>query len=271
MSPPPDSEGGQQPDARTRAREIIMGKVPAHSGPIGFLRAYLVGLQRYFITGLLVWVPLIVTAWICWWVTVTLGGGIESTIEWFVGYLNDLGTRFELLGFLSAIEYRRGLGLATAVVLFLATGLFARYLVLRRIIDLGEAIVDRIPLVSRVYRAVQQIRDVFVNREGTVFQGVCVLEYPKKDSWVVGFITSREPGPVQSVAGLSLVAVFVPTTPNPTSGFLLYVPDEDLKVLDMSVEDAMKLIVSGGAYLPPNAPRPEVAGATAHDPERGAA
>jgi len=191
---------------------------------------------RYFITGLLVWVPLIITVWVAWLVIGKLGGGLERLIE-------NLFDRLRLY-------YYPGLGFVVAITLFLATGLLTRYIVGRRIIYYGERILERIPLISKVYRAVQQIRDVFVSREGTIFQYVCLIEYPRPGMLAVAFVTSAQQGIVQEVAGKRLVAVFVPTTPNPTSGYLVYLPPEDITLLDLSVEEAMKLIVSGGAYIP---------------------
>jgi uncharacterized membrane protein len=120
----------------------------------------------------------------------------------------------------------------------------------RKVIAAGEQIVAKIPGISKVYTAVTQIRDVFIRRDGAVFQEVILVEYPRPGLTVVGFITSREQGIVQAAAQKKMIAVFVPTTPNPTSGFLFYVPEEDLIPLDIAVEDAMKLIVSGGAFLP---------------------
>jgi uncharacterized membrane protein len=152
-----------------------------------------------------------------------------------------------------------GTGLLLCILLFLCTGFLTRYIVGRKIIATGEMIVGKIPLISRVYLAVQQIRDVFVNREGAVFQQVVLLEYPRKGIMAVGFITSSDQGIVQETAGRKLNAVFVPTTPNPTSGFLLYLSPDELTPVDMTVEDAMKLIVSGGAYIPGRAPIPELA------------
>jgi uncharacterized membrane protein len=114
----------------------------------------------------------------------------------------------------------------------------------------GEYLVGLIPGINRVYIASQQIRDVFVNRQGAVFQEVVMVEYPRPGLMVVGFVTSREQGIVQDALGTKMVAIFVPTTPNPTSGFLLYVPPKELTPLKISVEEAMKLIVSAGAYLP---------------------
>jgi uncharacterized membrane protein len=138
-------------------------------------------------------------------------------------------------------------------MLFLLTGILTRYLVGRRLIGYGEKVLIKIPFIRNVYRAVQQIRDVFVNREGTVFQEVCLIEYPRDNMYAVAFITSQDQGIVQEASGKRLISVFMPSTPNPTTGFLLYLPDEDVMRVDITVEDAMKLIISGGAYLPERA------------------
>ena len=142
------------------------------------------------------------------------------------------------------------MGFLITIALFLTTGFFTRYLVGRRIINAGERILDRIPIVSRIYRAIQQIRDVFVRREGTVFQSVCLIEYPRKGIFAVAFVTSTDQGVVHEALEKDMVSVFVPTTPNPTSGFLLYLDPAEVIPLDIGIEEAMKLIISGGAYLP---------------------
>ena len=215
-----------------------------------FIRQYLRALRFYLVTGLLVWIPLIVTLWLTWWLFKNVGLGLENLIKSAYLAVNDLGQRIPWLGFLPEIEYKPGFGFLIAIALFLTTGFLTRNLVGRRVIRAGERIMDRIPLVSKIYRAVQQIRDVFVSREGTVFQQVCIVEYPRKGVYAVGFITSSEQGIVHDAVDKKLHSVFVPTTPNPTSGFLLYFSPEEIIPLDISVEDAMKLIISGGAYLP---------------------
>ena len=100
-----------------------------------------------------------------------------------------------------------------------------------------------------------QIRDVFVRRDGAVFQRVCLVEYPRKGVFAVAFVTSDEQGIVQETMDKKLISIFLPTTPNPTSGFLLYVSEDEITLLDVTVEDAMKLIISGGAYLPERLPQ----------------
>jgi uncharacterized membrane protein len=204
----------------------------------------------YFITGLLAWIPLIVTVWV---VTLLINNpvlGIENLAGDVFGYFHELGGRVRWLRFLTEIEYQRGYGVVMVVIIFLLTGILTQYLLGRRLIGSGERILARIPLISRIYRAVKQIRDVFFDRGGAVFQRVCLVEYPRPGLVAVAFVTSSEQGLVQNAVGKELIAVFVPTTPNPTSGYLIYLPPEEVTFLDITVEEAMKLVVSGGAYIP---------------------
>ena len=228
---------------------------PEYNSLSSFIRVYFKQMQRYATTGVMVWVPLFITMWVAWMFVSKIALAISVSMNRVEGYVRDLGERVESLSFLQHFRFdsdfaSMGTGLLLAILLFLCTGFLTRYLVGRKIIATGEMLVGKIPLISRVYLAVQQIRDVFVNREGAVFQQVVLLEYPRKGITAVGFVTSDEQGVVQQTAERTMSAVFVPTTPNPTSGFLLYLPAEELTPLDLSVEDAMKLIVSGGAYIP---------------------
>lgn len=220
-----------------------------------FLIDTLKQLQRFLVTGLMVWIPLIVTLWVAWWVISNVVFGVEGIIKSFVGYLNAIGLKYgehlPPIHILTAIRYIPGTGFFITLVLFLTTGFFARYLIGRKFIAYGEKLVQKIPLISRIYTAVRQIRDVFVNREGAMFQEVVLIEYPRPGLHAVGFVTSRDRGVVQETLNRpSLIAVFLPTTPNPTSGFLFYVSPRDMIPLDITVEEAMKLIVSAGAYIP---------------------
>ncbi len=223
---------------------------PRREGFIGFVQLWWSQLWRYLFTGLLVWIPAIITLWVSWIMVSKLIFGTERLIERLVATLQGLGVTVPALGFLAYIHYYKGLGVLVALALFLTTGFLTRYLVGRKIIAYGEKIVRIVPLFNRVYQAVQQIRDVFVTREGAVFQDVCMIDYPREGMKAIAFVTAREQGLVQRTIGKELIAVFVPTTPNPTSGYLVYLPPEEITILDFTVEEAMKLIVSGGAYLP---------------------
>jgi uncharacterized membrane protein len=190
--------------------------------------------RRYFVTGVLVLLPLAVTVWLLWRIISAVEGGVENVMEklgltYYVGY-----------GFLVVIA-----------VIFLA-GLIAQNVIGRKLVQFMEGFVTKIPFVSKVYLTVQQIRDAFIGREHALFQSVAVIEYPRAGLYTICFVTSRAEGEVQYKTEEQVVCVFVPTTPNPTSGFLLFVPQEDLIPLSMTVEEAMKLVISGGALIPPH-------------------
>lgn len=217
----------------------------------GFLRVYFRQLRRYLITGLMVWIPLIVTAWLTWWVISTVGFGLERFFANLVQRLQQLGEHWRALDFLTHFTYVPGFGFLIAVLLFLTTGFITRYIAGRKLIATGEWILGKIPFVNRVYNAAQQIRDVFTSRGGAVVHGAVLFEYPRKGLWTLGLVTSTDEGTITSALGEGEhIAVFVATTPNPTSGFLLYLERKDVIPLDISVEDAMKVIVSGGAFMP---------------------
>lgn len=222
---------------------------PPRSGIITFLQQFWGQLWRYMVAGLLVWLPLIITIWVSWLVIQKLVFGIEDVIRQGVMGLHLMADRFPGLGFFNHVLYRPGLGFLIVLGLFLTTGFLTRYIVGRKVIEFGERILHQIPIIRPIYRAVQQIRDTFIGH-GRVFQHVCLIAYPREGMLAVAFVMSTEQGDIQMAAGQELLAVFVPTTPNPTSGYLVYVPPRDVTLLDMSVEDAMKLIVSGGAYIP---------------------
>ena len=192
--------------------------------------------RKYLVTGLMVWVPLIITVWVSWMVVDKVSIGLENLF-------GKIFVRFHL-------RYSTGLGLMCAIAIFLATGFIARYWIGRKVISIGEGILEKIPFISRIYSAVRQISEVFMARNGTIFQSVCLIEYPRPGMTTVAFITCTDQGLVQETAEKELISVFVPTTPNPTSGFLLYLTRDQITPLDMKIEEAMKLIVSAGAYLP---------------------
>ncbi|MEM9025764.1 MAG: DUF502 domain-containing protein [Verrucomicrobiota bacterium] len=158
------------------------------------------------------------------------------------------------------VDFDRGiyaylLGTASIIiVVFLITfvGLLSKLFVARFFVNAGEQALTRVPFVSTIYKSVKQIVDTFAQQQKAIFQKTVLIEYPRKGVYAIGFLTSNAKGEVQEKTERPLLNVFVPTTPNPTSGFLLMLPKEDVTFLDMPVGDGMKLIISGGAVVPPS-------------------
>jgi uncharacterized membrane protein len=148
-----------------------------------------------------------------------------------------------------------GIGLIIFLVLTTAVGAMAKGLFGRQIIQFGETLVDRTPIVRSIYNALKQIVETVLSQSGTSFKQACLVEYPRKGLWAIAFVATEGRGELSDKsAEPDLLAVFVPTTPNPTSGFLLYAPRRDVVMLDMTVEEAAKLIISAGLVSPPGGP-----------------
>ncbi|MGM0554688.1 MAG: DUF502 domain-containing protein [Pseudomonadota bacterium] len=209
----------------------------------------LVSLRRYLIAGLLVWLPLIVTGF-----TIKL---LVDLLD-FTILLLPPGWRPEaLLGFSVP-----GAGIALAIVIVFVTGLVVANIVGKRLVHLGESVVRRIPLVSSIYGAVKQVTETVLSDGGQAFRKVVMIEYPRRGLWSIGFMTGVGSGEVQRCTEHDVISVFIPTTPNPTSGFVLLVPREDVVELDMTVEDGLKFVMSLGVVSPldsiDDAPAPAV-------------
>ncbi len=195
-------------------------------------------LKNYFFTGLLVILPIFITGYVILFL-IRIMDAILKFIP--VKYLPDTYLPFHI----------PGLGLIFVVILVFAAGLLARNIVGRKIVHLGENIVERIPLVRILYAGVKQLLETIFLQKTDAFKRVALVEYPRRGTYVIGFITGESKGEVQDKTDKNMINVFIPTTPNPTSGFYMLVPDDELVVLDMSVEDAFKLIISGGIVSPP--------------------
>jgi uncharacterized membrane protein len=195
-------------------------------------------LRRYLIAGLLVWAPIVITVLVVKFLVDVLDGTVLLLPA-------DLRPE-KLLGFRIP-----GLGVLLTIIILLATGMVVANLVGRTLVNLGERILARIPLVRTIYHAVKQVMETVFSDSGKSFRSVVMIEYPRKGIWTLAFLTSR-PGAdeLESRTGRELSHIFVPTTPNPTSGFFLAIPSEDVIVLDMSVDDGLRLIMSGGVVSP---------------------
>jgi uncharacterized membrane protein len=145
-----------------------------------------------------------------------------------------------------------GVGLIIGVVLITLIGAVAAGFLGRWIIRLGESILNRMPVVRSIYGAIKQILETVISTQSDAFREVILVEYPRRGMWVIGFVTGSTKEEVARRMDGEMVNVFVPTTPNPTSGFLLFCPRDEVIFMDMSVEDAVKLVVSGGIVTPPD-------------------
>ncbi len=195
-------------------------------------------IKNYFLTGLLVILPVFVTVYVIWFLIRVM----DVVLKYIPPkYLPETYLPFQI----------PGLGLILVIILIFAVGLLTRNLAGRRVVHIWENMVDRIPLVRIIYSGVKQLLEAFFIQKNQAFKRVALLEYPRRGTYVIGFITGESKGEVQSKTNKNMMNVFVPTTPNPTSGFYILIPEDELIILDMSVEDAFKLIISGGIFSPP--------------------
>ncbi|MDB6093136.1 MAG: hypothetical protein JWM32_698 [Verrucomicrobia bacterium] len=199
-------------------------------------------LRTAFFSGLLLLAPLVVTVW-AFTKIIDLVGGTFRPVFFF--YMPDwLRTpRLEILWDI----------LATIIVIALVTllGYFSRYVFGKYFLEVGERVVQGIPGVSAVYNTVKQIVDTFGSQNRNLFSKVVLVQYPRKDVWTLGFLTSKAQAEAQFRTGANVWTIFVPTSPNPTSGFLLMLPSDEIVELEMSVGEGMKMVISGGAVVPP--------------------
>jgi uncharacterized membrane protein len=202
--------------------------------------------RRHFLAGVLVTAPVGITFYIVWLIVTWVDGKITPLIP--PVYNPGTYLPFPL----------PGLGLLIVFVVLTVTGALTTGLVGRFLLRLGERAVARMPFVRSVYGAIKQIFETVLAQQSSAFREVVLVEYPRRGIWAIGFITGVTEGEVQEDTEDDVVNVFLPTTPNPTSGFLLFVPRKDLVVLSMSVEEGIKMVVSGGIVTPPDRRPPEV-------------
>lgn len=190
-------------------------------------------MRKYFLTGLFVLLPVVITLYVLVHGFLMIDGVLGGLVHSIVG------------------RHIPGAGLALTIVLVFGTGLFATNILGRKLIGVGESILLRIPIVRNIYQGVHQLTDAFSNSTGKdAFKRVVLIEYPRAGVWSMAFVTSESTGEVQAKTMETCVTLFIPTTPNPTSGFFLIVPQKDCIPLDMSVEKAFKLIISAGVLVP---------------------
>ncbi|WP_422001342.1 DUF502 domain-containing protein [Roseovarius mucosus] len=198
------------------------------------------GLRASFLTGLVVIAPVGLTVWLMW-----------TLIGWVDGFVLPLiPAQYQPEQYIGI--NLRGVGVIIFLIFTVLVGWVAKGLIGRSLILFAESLVNRMPVVRSIYSGVKQIAETVFAQSERSFEKACLVEYPRKGIWAIGFISTEARGEINQKARTdgAVLSVFVPTTPNPTSGFLLYFPREDVIELDMSIEDAAKLVISAGLVYP---------------------
>jgi uncharacterized membrane protein len=204
------------------------------SGPFARLR-------NYFLTGLIVAAPIGITIYLVWSFITTIDGWIKPLIPDAYNPDTYLGFAFPGWGVLTAVLFLTILGALTA-------NFFGRFL-----IRLGEKILNRMPIINSIYSTLKQVFETVMSSKSNSFQKVVLVEYPRPGLWTLGFVSGANEGEVQRRLGGNIINIFIPTTPNPTSGFMLFVRKEDVIYLDMSIDAGLKYVISAGLVAPQEA------------------
>jgi len=209
-------------------------------------------LRSNFLAGLIIVAPIGLTLWLIW----TVVGWIDSWVWPFVPdyyHPEELVNRILNRGPGNEITVNvRGIGVFIFLIFTVMVGWVGKGLIGRSFLGIGERFVDRMPVVRSIYNAAKQLAETVFSQRDTSFDKACMVEYPRKGIWAIAFVSTNAKGEIDAKLsnGEPIVTVFLPTTPNPTSGFLLFLPQSEIKVLDMSVEDAAKLVISAGLVYP---------------------
>jgi uncharacterized membrane protein len=196
-------------------------------------------MRKYFITGLLILVPLAITVWVL--------NLIISTMDQSLLLLPERWRPEAIFGL-----HIPGVGTILTLLIIFFTGLATRNFIGKKVVQMWEGIVTRIPVVNSIYSSVKQVSDTLFSSSGNAFRKAVLVQYPREGSWTIAFLTGVPGGDVRNHLRGDYVSIYVPTTPNPTSGFFLMVPRADTIELDMNVDEALKYIVSMGVVSPEN-------------------
>jgi uncharacterized membrane protein len=210
--------------------------------------------KKYIVAGLLVWLPLAVTVWLL----TTVLGMMDGLFGWVLTATQAVlpaGAH----GFLEMLRHVPGLGLVVVLLALLLTGMFAANFVGQWWLRQGSRMLHRIPIVKSIYSSVKQVSDTLFSSSGNAFREAVLVQYPRAGCWTIAFVTGRPGGEAAEHLLGDYLSLYVPTTPNPTSGFFLMVLRSDVIELRMSVDEALKYIISMGVVAPPAVPMPVVA------------
>ncbi|MCE2482031.1 MAG: DUF502 domain-containing protein [Alphaproteobacteria bacterium] len=214
-------------------------------------------LRTYFLTGIIATAPIGLTLYLAWVLVKFVDRQVTPLIP--APYHPSTHLPIDI----------PGVGLIVAIVLLTLIGFVTANVLGRQVVAMGERIVDRMPVIRSVYGALKQIFETVLTQSSRSFREVVLIEYPRRGIWAIGFVTSATQGEIQALKEDRLVNVFLPTTPNPTSGFLLFVPRADLVTLHMTIEEGIKMVISGGIVTPPDKRRRALAAADETAPAAG--
>ena len=195
-------------------------------------------MKKYFITGLLIWVPLAITAWVL--------ALIVRTMDQSLLLLPEAYRPEQLFGF-----YIPGVGVLITFLVVFFTGLFTANILGQKLVQFWEGLLGRIPVVKSLYYSVKQVSDTLFSGSGEAFRKVLLVRYPHPEAWAIAFQTGTPPSEVAQYGDAEMISVFIPTAPSPVNGFFFYVRRRDVVELDISVDEALKYIVSMGVVVPP--------------------
>jgi len=217
--------------------------------------------KKYLIAGLLTWLPLAITIWVLLWVLGLMDGMFAGVLSVTQAVLPH--SAYDGLEGLRSVP---GLGVIVMLVLMLMTGVFVTNIFGQWWVRQWDALMNRIPIVKSIYSSVKQVSDTLFSSNGNAFREAVLVQYPHAGSWTIAFVTGQPSGEVAGLLSGEHVGLYVPTTPNPTSGFFLMMPRTAVRPLGMSVDEALKYIISMGVVAPPAGAMPSPVEA---DPNRG--
>jgi uncharacterized membrane protein len=210
--------------------------------------------RKHLITGLLAWMPLAITIWVLLWVL----GLMDGMFSWLLS-LSQAVLPEKMREGLEALRHVPGLGVVVLLVVLWLTGLFVANIFGQWFLRQWDRLLNKIPIVKSIYSSVKQVSDTLFSSSGNAFREAVLVQYPRTGSWTIAFVTGAPSGEVARHLGAPHVSVYVPTTPNPTSGFFLMMPRAEVVPLAMSVDEALKYIISMGVVAPPPPAPPRVA------------
>ena len=210
-------------------------------------------MRKHLITGLLVWMPLAITVWVLLWVL----GLMDGLFSWFLSLSQAVLPEAMREG-IESLRRVPGLGVVVLLIVLWLTGLFVANIFGQWFLAQWDRLLHKIPIVKSIYSSVKQVSDTLFSSSGNAFREAVLVQYPRAGSWTIAFVTGVPSGEVASHLGAPHVSVYVPTTPNPTSGFFLMMPRSEVVPLQMSVDEALKYIISMGVVAPPPPAPPRV-------------